>query len=148
MSVQPMGRPIRASTQAGLSGPGFPCVTTSLSGLALSSILLDDGDFQSLAAGVGQFVTAVRRFSPPSRPEVPGPPIPSAVVGVGQSRIASDNVVPEWCFEFGSVRLAVALRPFRASFTTGVGHSACLAIVSRLGRTGPTRPAAPPWFVP
>jgi hypothetical protein len=36
-----------------------------------------------LACGVGHFATAVRRFNPPSRPDVPGPPVPSDFVGVG-----------------------------------------------------------------
>ncbi|MCA1844846.1 MAG: hypothetical protein LC792_16960 [Actinobacteria bacterium] len=34
------------------------------------------------------------------------------------------------------------------SLAEGVGHRFLLAIVSRLARTGPTRPAPPPWFVP
>jgi hypothetical protein len=39
------------------------------------------------------------------------------------------------------------VRPFQ-SRAIGVGQRSCRAIVSNDGRTGPTRPAAPPWLVP
>lgn len=64
-SVHPRGNPISHSTKVGDSGPGVSSATT------------------------------VRRFRPPPRPEFPGPPIPSAAVGVGnhdpRSRCAIDG---------------------------------------------------------
>src|SRR5262245_31078249 len=47
----------------------------------------------SSAQGVVQIFTAVLRFRPPSRPEHPGPPSPSALVGVGHNEDSPTEMV-------------------------------------------------------
>lgn len=87
----------------------------------------------------------------PRRPSsfFPPPIIPSSrATGVGNirpvppsPRIASVSEVPGFAFE-----LAVFRDPLDfASPAVGVGQ---FTSVARLGRIGPSRPAAPPWFVP
>ena len=69
------GKFISQHTQTGLRLPPI----CSDNGRLLRSIVawLALPDFQSLAVGVGHIATAVLKFSPPSLPLFPGPPVPS-----------------------------------------------------------------------
>src|SRR5215831_10516346 len=74
--------------------------------------------------------TAVLRLSPPSRPEDPGPPSPSALVGVGQSLTAAFN---------SSLLRSIWAGPpsFAESCTVGVGHILAATWSEVTARRGP-----------
>src|SRR5690606_7463574 len=83
-SVQPIGKPISVSTQAGLSWPFSPVLITAPG--IVSRFFCDGGKvafFPSCAAGVGHILTAVWRFGPPS-PCVPAP-VWQLACGVGHA---------------------------------------------------------------
>lgn len=80
------------STHAGFNGP--PVRMGRLCPSFRWRMAKDPRSFQSRDVGVGnsERATAVLRFSPPALPELPGPPNPSAVVGVGHDEDAVTEV--------------------------------------------------------
>ncbi len=108
--------------------------------------------FASRLTGVGQSTSAIfsLRLSPFVRFRLSGvndPALPaSALVGVGQRTISTrfEHPAPDF-----ARRLAIdsgECGPFVPFDAVGVGHS--LAIVDKLGRTTPERPASPPMQLP
>jgi hypothetical protein len=97
----------------------------------------------STHAGFREPPTAVRRFSPPSRPEDPGPPVPSVpsdFVGVGhevRAETASTSVPPSRAFE------GVTSPACEPKLALGVGHivTKSESVVSAWALDGPDRPA-------
>ena len=69
------------------------------------------------------------------------PPAWAASVGVGHIATAVCKLIPV-------LLLPSFAKSGPAALAFGVGHIFLRAIVSRLGRILPVRPAAPPWFVP
>lgn len=125
MLVHPIGRPIIASTNSGLSRRvGFPERSTSFKGRLFRSIVsgLASPLRVSRAAGVGKRAAERLPSKPPrSRAPIPGGPFESLAIGVGSLTTASVSVVPE-CLVVSWSRLN-NVPELRTSVDVGVGSN-------------------------
>ena len=145
----PVCRP--ACAGLGLAAQGVPELDESTGGLLWHDGVSESAKAVHPSGNPISHSTHVGFSAPPTCVDRPSPDVGesplrlwlSLTVGVAQSvraLSASISVPPSRAL------LGVTRSPFVPSVLVGVGHSALRAIVSKLGRNFPTRPAAPPMF--